>query len=323
MSRSVTTPPVAVTGYQPDPQLDAELAALGYAVVAGWPDQRPITDALVRSRLCPIGQVAATLLATHRTPGGRLIAAAALRWPGYPGTPGRLWGPIIHPAHRRRGLGNAVLTALTRHLASNDAAILTAEVPARRSAASRFYQAAGWQPAGEAALLKRWLPLPSAEEVPPGIRLRTPDPREDLTMPLAELYATANPGSDPAAAADAFSRWCADERFTPESLTVAEDRHGLIAAALAYPLAHRDPREPTEVLLADLLTTTAIDRLRTALVTTALNTVAQTVNATVARAVTADTDVVNLLLRLGFHRVDRLRYYRYAHRPCSMAWVFV
>ncbi|NJC74094.1 GNAT family N-acetyltransferase [Planosporangium thailandense] len=307
---------VDVADYTPGSDLDTELATLGYATTTGWPDQRPITDTLVRSRLRPVGRAPATLLATHRDPGGRLLAAAALRWPGYPHTPGRLWGPIVHPTHQRRGLGHAVLTALAQRLADSDATILTAEIPVSRAAARHFYQSAGWQPAGEATLLKRRLPLPAAEAVPPGTRLRTLNPVEDLTAPLAQMYAPTTPDRD--AAADTYRRWRADERFTPDGLTLAEDHHGLIAAALTYPLAHSDPREPAEVLLTDLLTTDAgSDRLRAALVTAALNTVAPTVNATVARAVTAAPDTVNLLVGLGFHHVDRVRYYRYTPRTTA------
>jgi GNAT superfamily N-acetyltransferase len=303
------TPPISgtlsVDTYLPHTGLDTELAALGYAAISGWPDQRPITATLVRSRLRPSGHAAARVLATHRDPAGRIVGAAALRRPGYPGTPGRLWGPIVHPAHRNRGLGRHLLAALTTRI--GDSIILTAEIPARRDDAVRFYTTAGWRPAGSATLLKRRLPLPACAGLPPGLRLRFPAPGDDLTAAIAQLAATAAPGSP--AAADTLARWSADERFTPAGLALA-DHHGRLAGvALAYPIAHIDPGEPAEVLLADLITDTC--PLRAALITASLNQAAPSVGATVARAVTCDPRLVSLLNALNFSRVDDVRYLRY------------
>jgi GNAT superfamily N-acetyltransferase len=301
------TAPVAP--YLPRTSLDAELAALGYAAVSGWPDQRPITAALVRSRLRPAGHAAATMLATHRDSAGRLVGAAALRWPSYPDTPGRLWGPIVHPAHRHQGIGTRLLTALATRI--GDCVILTAEIPTRRADTLRFYQTAGWHDAGTATLLKRRLPLPATADLPPDLRLRFPRPREDLTGPLARLAATADPSSP--AAADTFSRWSADERYTPAGLALADHHGRLTGVALAYPLAHSDAVEPAEVLLADLIAAPDNDTtaLRGALITAALHQAATTVDATVARAVVGAPTLVKLLNELGFSHVDEVRYLRH------------
>ena len=44
---------ISVVDYRSTPDLDADLADLTYAAVHGWPDQRPVTAALVRSWLRP------------------------------------------------------------------------------------------------------------------------------------------------------------------------------------------------------------------------------------------------------------------------------
>lgn len=302
---------IIVEPYHPGTDLDTELAVLGYASIAGWPDQRPITDSLLRSRLRPIGHARPTVLATHRDPAGRLTGAAALRWSGYPGTPGRLWGPLVPPVHHRRGLGRALLAALSEHLNASPDMILTAEIPGRRAAAAAFFLAAGWKPARGSALFKHHLHLPSPATPPAGVRVRCPAPNADLAAALAALAEAADPGSP--AAGDTFARWSADERFSTDGLALADDGGRLIGAALAYPLAHRSPNEPAEVLLADLIMDPESDDplLQTALITTVLNTAAANVGATVARAVTSDQELADQLTRMRFDRVDDLHYLRY------------
>ncbi len=111
---------ITIADYQPQPTIDQELATLAYTAVQGWPDQRPITPALVASRLQPAGHAPPTVIAITRSPNGTLIGAAALRWPAYPTTPGRLWGPVIHPHHQHQHHGHAhrLLKALTERLAA-------------------------------------------------------------------------------------------------------------------------------------------------------------------------------------------------------------
>ncbi|WP_239335314.1 GNAT family N-acetyltransferase [Frankia sp. CiP3] len=127
---------ISVADYRPSPALDAELAELAYASVRGWPDQRPITPALVRSRLRAAGDAPPTSLAFHRDNAGRLKAAAALRWPSRSHAVGRIWGPIVHPTAQRRGLGRALLDELGARTAGVDGRVTTAEIPGTRTTAA-------------------------------------------------------------------------------------------------------------------------------------------------------------------------------------------
>lgn len=307
-------PPPAVTTFVPDPELDAEIAALCYGAVAGWPDQRPITASLVRSRLRPTGQTP-TLLATQRTSQGQLVGAAALRWPTPPtdSAPGRLWGPVVDPDHRRARIGTALLDALSDRIPAGTR-IQSAEVPAQRTSAATFYRQAGWNVTGCATLLKRHLPINDPPPLPPRWKIRQLHDGEDLTTAVANLYRIGYP-TDPDGASGAFARWTADERFTPSCLSIAEHDDGIGAIALVYPLAHGDPSEPPEALLADVILDPAVDsdRLRPAVMSIALNATATEVLATVARAVTSPQhQASNSFTMLNFRVVDRLRYFEYA-----------
>lgn len=295
--------------YTPAPALDAELADLAYAATHSFSDQRPITPALVRSRLAAHGQAPPTNLASLRTGAGALIAAAALRHPSSPGGTGRLWGPLVRPGHQRAGLGRRLLHALQPHLSSVDGALTTTEVPDDRYASAPFFCAAGWEPAVTAAVFKAPLPLTTcAPRLPETVRSARRG--EDLTR-IDTLYAAARP--DDPAATGAGARWSSDERYRPRCLALADDGNRLLAAALVYPLAHTRPGEPTEALLGDLLRLpgAGLDlALHTARL--ALAAAASTAGATVARAVIPETDLAtgHLVQRLGLTAHARARYYQ-------------
>ncbi|WP_301125981.1 hypothetical protein [Streptomyces cacaoi] len=297
-----------VRPYTPGIRLDAELAELGYACAYGFADQRPITPALVRSRLTAHGQAPPTQLATCRAPDGTLGAAAALRYPTAAGGTGRLWGPLVHPARRRSGLGGCLLDALGPLVHTVEGRVTTAEVPDDRPAADQFFTACGWQPApGTAALLKAPLPLPEPElgGQPAGVRGAQGG---DLAR-IETLYAAARP--DDPSAAGAGTRWARDARFRTSCLAVADDGSHLLAAALVYPLADTRPGEPAEALLGDLLLHPAArDRPALALHTArwALTAAARTAGATVARAIAPEDE--RLLDRLGFRKRATIRYYQ-------------
>ncbi|WP_180931199.1 GNAT family N-acetyltransferase [Streptomyces sp. AJS327] len=246
----MTYQPPHLAHHPAHPQLDVELAQLGYACVHGWPDQRPITPALVRSRLAAPALAPPTLVVTIRTHQGELAAAAALRHPASPTATARLWGPLVHPTHQRHGLGHSLLNALTPHLPPPGTRVTTAEIPQERTAATAFLTTRGWTADHGAVLLKAPLPLPAIPH-PPDAIIRPARPGEDLTR-IDALHAAARPGDPNATGAGV--RWAADERFDPPCLTLAEADGRLLAAALVYPLAHTQPHaEPAEALLGDLL----------------------------------------------------------------------
>ncbi len=330
--------------YQPGTALDGQLAALAYTAMSGWPDQRPVTPALVRSRLTITstppaepttvrltvpGTAVSSLVVTCRDTTGQVIAAAALR-PATPMGPGRLWGPGVDPAHRGNGLGRRLLDALTEaahHSGIDLARLSSAEIPVIRSGGRALFTNAGWVLAGELSLLRRGLPFtshhPETLALPRvAIRLPAQETEPGLAQQIGNLYQRCHPGV-PSSIADAtLARWSADERFTPDCLTLAETDGQLLGAALVYPLAHTWPSEPTEALLADLLITPNLDTgtaadgdaevLRVILSWQALTTAATVHDARTARALpqTTDTATIAALTRLGFADRGTCRTYR-------------
>ncbi|GAA4994395.1 hypothetical protein GCM10023205_78960 [Yinghuangia aomiensis] len=300
---------VTILDYRPgeSPDLDDSLAHLAYEVVTGWPDQRPISAGLVRSRLQAPDSAPPTILALRRTHRGLLVGAAALRHPDGLGSRGRLWGPVVHPDHQYRGIGRTLFAALPTGILCT-----SAEIPATRARGTEFYASAGWRAGEPHQLLKRDLPPPSSViRMPATIG---PHDGRDLTTELARLYAQNRPRHSPATAAGTFTRWTRDERFAPRHLWMATQAGRLLGAALVYPLEHTAPNEPREALLADLLVQAAAeigaDEIRLALSSAALNS-AYLVGAQVARCV-ADTcmDPHGVLQkRLGFAIVDNLLMY--------------
>jgi GNAT superfamily N-acetyltransferase len=324
-----------ITGYLPG-ALDDDLAALAYLCIRGWADQRPVTSALVRSRLRPATQSATTMIAlTHHH--DVLIGTAALR-PPTPDGLGRLWGPLVHPDHRGAGHGRALLDALRPWSHT----VTTAEIPVDRQPAHHLFTAAGWRPAHDAVLLKAPLPLtirgPTQDQPLPAARVRTVRPDERLDDPLGELVLAVHPDLGRSYAYATFRRWRTDERYTPHSLAIAESvsaetgpttQTKIIGAALLYPLAHSDNSEPTEALIAELLVHPAplpipttgdeypgsqqqprTDLIRVALIHVALAGIHD--QAAVIRAVIDASDVpgIDALEHAGLERQTILRHYQ-------------
>lgn len=301
---------ITVAEHRPDARLDAALSVLAHQVIAGWPDQRPVTPALVRSRLHAPPQAPATIIATHHTANGVLVGAAALRHPEGPHGTGRLWGPIVHPAHRRRGLGRALVSALPP-----DVSVTTAEIPTRRTTGTGFFAALGWRTAAHGQLLTRTLPVPR-RVAPAGVTLRPGAVPEDI---LSDFHITARPHMGTTAAHGTAARWARDERYDPAGVwsawTTASRR--CVGVALVYPLAPPAPHEegapPGEVLLADLLVAPEApyaDDVRLALTAAALNTAhARTRERTARCVVDPCIDPRNVLIaELGFSTADFVTY---------------
>jgi GNAT superfamily N-acetyltransferase len=329
---------IDVVDYRSSACLDAELADLCYAVVRGWPDQRPTTASLVRSWLRPKG-LTATTLALHHDADGRLDGAAALRWPGTSEATAHLWGPIVHPSTRRVGLGSALLSALVAVVAARPGVrVTTVAIPETRKAGWALYENAGWRWSGGACLLQRALPA----DTPPStaVPVRTIRAGEYIAPALARLCADARPHVAYATARDTYSWWTADDRYKPDGLLLAEDASGLLGAALVYPLRHGcaaqangfdvgdddvgdddeghgedEPAEdePAEAQLADLITSTRLDDTVAARVTAALVgaflRAGTGMGATVARAEAEDPGLADALLATGFEVADHVRYY--------------
>jgi len=302
---------IDVVDYLPDPGVDAELADLGYTAVHGWPDQRPITASLVRSWLRPTGTTATTLV-MHRRADGRLLAAAALRWPATLEATGRLWGPIVHPDARGNGLGSALLATLAEILAARPGVrVRTGEIPETRTAGWSLFERAGWHGSGTSCLLKRVLPADGGDPV--GVPVRTIRFGEYVDRALASLFGAARPHLGHATARDTYTRWTADARYTPDGLLLADGPDGLLGAALVYPLSHVGRDEPSEALLADVIGSRQLDpaaaaSVRSALVAAALD-AGTRMGAAVARAVVDDPDLAATLRAAGFTDADQIRYY--------------
>ncbi|WP_322769838.1 GNAT family N-acetyltransferase [Frankia sp. Cr1] len=310
--------PLSFVDYQPNPALDTELAALAYACLRGWPDQRPITAALVRSRLHPIGHAPATTLGLHHDDHGALTAAAAIRWPTGTGDVGRIWGPLVHPTTQRNGLGRALLDGILTVAGTIGERITTAEIPATRLHGCALFHTAGWTLSDNAALLRCSLPLPQADY--PGLRFRHPRPDENIRDVVAKLYHLTYPGAAPDISAHTLARWSQDERFQPCSLTLAEDDQRTVAIALVYPLAHTHPDEPAEALLGDILIhPDAYDEtlLRQALIAHALNSASP--QASIGRFITTDLRLAGTLTQSGFRLIDTILRYKPGHRGVTPA----
>ena len=301
---------ISVVDYVPLPDLDADLADLAYAAVHGWPDQRPYTAAFLRSRLRPRGMTATTLV-LGREPGGRLVAAAALRWPATLEDTGHLFGPVVHPEARGVGVGTDVLAAMIHVIATRPGVrVTTIAVPESRTIGWSLFERAGWNPVRTSVLLQRELP---ADILLTTVPVRPPRPGEYLDPAIAALAAAARPDLAYAAARDTLAQWRDDERYTSDGLLLVDGPDGLVGAALVYPLAHPGIGEPPEARLEEVLIAERLDpemstQVRAALVAAALH-VGAAAGASVARAEADDADLVATLHGAGFEVVDRIRYY--------------
>jgi Acetyltransferase (GNAT) family len=130
----------------------------------------------------------ATTLALHCGADGRLLGAAALRWPATIRASGRLWGPVVHPAARGAGLGRKLL-ALDEVLATHPGVkVTTTEIPESRAAGWALFEGLGWRREPRSTLLAR--ALPAGMPVPTSVPVRPVHPGEYLNVALAALIST-------------------------------------------------------------------------------------------------------------------------------------
>jgi hypothetical protein len=315
---------ILTTSYQPGTSLDDEIAALAYAAVSGWPDQRPVTAAIVRSHLlarsvpAPDPVPVSSLLLTCRDSLGSLIGAAALR-PSTPEGTSTLWGPLIRPTRQRRGLGRHLLDTITQSLPAIPHDTRTSEIPVLRPAAARLFLSAGWQVEDEFVQYTRRLPFAtsSLSAAPPDILVRPSHPGESLHARLGALSRRCAPNTLPAIAEATYARWISDERFTHGCLVLAERDTSLLGAALVYPLAHTHPSEPTEAQLADVLIDPSLGHedvilLHRSLARAALTAAHTQAGASIVRAMARTNDIPTwvALTGSGFTPRGLLRRYR-------------
>jgi GNAT superfamily N-acetyltransferase len=312
---------VTIEDYRPSPELDADLAALGYDAVRGWPDQRPVSGPVMHGYLRPTSMTATTL-AVHRDDKGHLLACAALRWPATIDAAGLLWGPMVHPSARGRGLGRLLLAEINAILAAHPGVrVVTAGIPESRAAGWALFEELGWRTRSTSSLMARALPAGAAG--PTSVAIRPARQGEYLDPVLASLYTASWPDASPTVARDTFARWSSDVRYKPDGLLLAENGDGVCGAVMVYPCQHptADASEPPEARMVDLLTCSrlapvAAERVRDDLVAAALRR-ADDSGAAVARMVAESSDLARALSRAGFEAVDQFRHYGNPRPPGS------
>jgi GNAT superfamily N-acetyltransferase len=307
---------ITVDDYRPSPALDEELAALGYTGIQGWPDQAPVDASLARAMLRPSGMTATTLL-LHRDSDGRLLAGAAVRWPATLDSAGRLWGPVVHPDARRRGLGRSLMSAISDVLARRPGVLIsTTDIPESRKEGWTLFVDAGWERAAASTLYHRPIDPISPISPPDELAVRPLAAGEYVAPALAELFAASRPELGPTTARDTFARWSADSRYTADGLLLAEHDGRLIGAAIVYPSSSDQADELAEALLLEVLVAQDIpvdlaEVVRRSLIRGALR-AAATMGMTVARSVVGSDALAAALTDAGFTVVDRIL--RYTHR---------
>jgi GNAT superfamily N-acetyltransferase len=324
---------VIIEDYRSTPDLDAQIAELGYIAVLGWPDQRPLSGPMMQAYLKPTSMTATTL-ALHRDHDGRLLGCAALRWPATIDDAGVLWGPMVHPTARGRRLGRQLLEHINAIIAARPGVrVLTAEIPQSRAEGWALFEGLGWRAESTSCLMAR--PLPARLPAPTSAMARSARPGEYLDATLAALYSATRPDASNTIARDTFARWSTDSRYKPERLLLAEAADGIRGAALVLPGEHAGPGEPAEFRIVDLLTSGRLapaqaDEVRSTLVAAAMR-LADESGAAIARMVAETPQIERTLLNAGFEPVEQLRHYASpayaensvrANQPaCSKSWM--
>lgn len=308
---------VILEDYLSTPDLDVQIAELGYAAVVGWPDQRPVSGPVIHAFLKPTSMTATTL-AVYRDDRARLLGVAALRWPATIDDAGLLWGPMVHPKARGQGLGRELLHRLDEVIASRSGVrVLTAPIPESRAEGWALFEELGWRAESKSSLMAR--PLPAGLPVPTAVRVRSAHQGEYLDTVLAALYAATHPDASNSVARDTFARWNSDSRYKPEHLLLAEgnDQGDVRGAALIFPAEQSQSGEPSEARIGDLLTSARLtraeaDEVRSALIAAAMR-LADESGAAIARMVAETPELERALLGAGFEPVEQFRHYANPH----------
>ncbi|MCL3998886.1 GNAT family N-acetyltransferase [Streptomyces lavenduligriseus] len=217
--------------------LCGELAALSQECIVGYSDDRPVSAALVRSRLTNALTAAPPVLAIART-GRELLGWCAVRRPEPGEARARLWGPVVAPSARGAGLGGQLLRSVV------EAArwpLVTTDVPDDRHGAGEFFTRSGWEAAGRVTVLHG---VPAADLPGTGSVVSA----EGVGGLGAYVAAAARRYAGlPAPFAEAtLRRWHQDARFRPGNLLLDPASGSLLLA-----LAQRNA-VGSELLLAEV-----------------------------------------------------------------------
>lgn len=230
ISRELLTEPLA-----------AEVAELAQGAIRGFSDERPVNGALVASRLnSPANKMEPEILVCrHR---GQVIAGLAVRTPTQDEPRARLWGPVVAGAHRRRGVGSALMSCIHRGAVTP---LRSTDIPEDRPAAGLFFTRHGWR-VGQSHTIYRAqraaIPrLAPAAGIHSAARLPVADATR-LVVAAAERFGDPLAG----AAAGVFDRWGRDHRFRLDNILVDPTSGGML---LALPQRNGDA---SELLIAEL-----------------------------------------------------------------------
>ncbi|MDN3260822.1 GNAT family N-acetyltransferase [Streptomyces sp. CSDS2] len=217
--------------------LCGELAALSQECIVGYSDDRPVSAALVRSRLTNALTGAPPVLAVTRDERG-LLGWCAVRRPEPGEARARLWGPVVAPSARRGGLGTRLLRTVVE---AAEWPLVTTDVPDDRDGAGEFFTQSGWEAAGSVTVL-RGIPADALSESTGMVTA------EDVAGLGAYVAAAARGYADlPAPFAEStLRRWQRDARFRPGNLLLDPATGSLLLA-----LAQRNA-VGSELLLAEV-----------------------------------------------------------------------
>lgn len=152
----------------------------------------------------------------------------------------------VHPQHRRRGAGDALLTAGEEYVAGLGATTVYAWA-LTDDGSDRFGEGRGYRPGSSSAFQRLDLtagPLPEVPPLPPGAELRTAADFADDPRPLYETdaHSIEDEPNDVPTVAPGYEAWLANEWSAPDldrRLTTAVVIDGVVAALCA---AHTDGR---------------------------------------------------------------------------------
>ncbi|MGW6605320.1 GNAT family N-acetyltransferase [Streptomyces sp. NPDC055036] len=212
----------------------AELADLAQQGIAGYSDDRPVSTALVHSRLTNALTGEPPVLAVARD-WQEMTGWCAVRRPEPGEARARLWGPVVAPAARRAGLGRRLLETVAGAV---EWPLVTTDVPVDRDGAGDFFTRSGWEVLDTVTVLHGV----------PSVCVFDAVTAADIAEPEAYVATAARQFTDVEAsfAESTLLRWRGDARFHPETLLLDPPTGSLLLS-----LAQRNGSS-SELLLAEV-----------------------------------------------------------------------